>query len=237
MTRVFIYGGCTSRDAVEYYQDYDFELLTYVARQSLISAFMPADPQEFVIPHDAGAFQKRMLAGDIVGNLPSQIRRNAKNTNLLVWDLMIERVGVTKVRSGGFVTRNGIKKTPGTAPSGGTYEFGTTHHLRLWSWALGKFVRLLEQNGLKEKVVINATPWATHDTNGNLFRSRSPMTADWFNSNVEKYWTLAEDAGIKVARISQELVIADPNHKWGPAYFHYASQTYKAQLETISAIL
>ncbi|MFK0083922.1 DUF6270 domain-containing protein [Glutamicibacter sp. NPDC090743] len=236
MTRVFIYGGCTSRDAVEFYHDYDFELLTYVARQSLISAFQPADPQEFAIPNDAGPFQKRMIAGDIVGNLPALISRNAKNTDLFVWDLMIERVGVAKVRSGGFVTRNGVSKAPGARPSGGTYEFGTTHHLRLWAWALGKLVKSLERNGLLEKIVINATPWATRDTSGKLFQSRSSLSPDWFNSNVEKYWRLAEDAGIKVARINQELAIADPNHKWGPAYFHYAPETYKAQLEAISTI-
>lgn len=39
MRRVFIYGGCTSRDAVDHYEDFGLELQSYIARQSLISAY------------------------------------------------------------------------------------------------------------------------------------------------------------------------------------------------------
>lgn len=46
---MFIYGGCTSRDAVDFYPEYGLELLGYVARQSLVSAFRPADHSEFAI--------------------------------------------------------------------------------------------------------------------------------------------------------------------------------------------
>ena len=237
MKRVFIYGGCTSRDAVEHYPEHGLEMLHYAARQSLISAFRPADPKEFFIPAEVRPFQRRMLEGDIQGNLPRAIQEHAQSIDLLVWDLMIERVGVAKVRSGGMVTRNTVEKAPGTAPIGGAYIFGEPGHMKHWSWALDKFIALLERLNLKEKVVINATPWAILDTDGNPAKSESTSTPEWFNEQVESYWALAESRGIRVARVPQEKAIADPNHKWGPAYFHYAPETYRAQLDAITAVL
>lgn len=94
MRRVFIYGGCTSRDAVDQYADYGLQLHSYIARQSLISAYRPADPALFDTRGVEGTFLRRMLAGDIVGTLPKHLDENAAEIDLVVWDLMIERVGV-----------------------------------------------------------------------------------------------------------------------------------------------
>lgn len=63
------------------------------------------------------------------------------------------------------------------------------------------------------------------------------MTPEWFNEKIELYWREAENAGVKLARVPQELALADPNHRWGPAYFHYEPVTYKAQLEAIGAAI
>lgn len=235
--KVFIYGGCTSRDAVEYYPQHDLDLLQYVARQSLISAFRPAEISEFAIDLSERPFQRRMIQGDIAGSLPTNVRRVANEIDLFIWDLMIERVGVAKVRSGGMVTLNGTDRIEGVPPLGGSYIFGTEGHLRQWSWALEKFVSLIESLNIKDKVVINATPWAMKNAAGEKFQSSSKSSPEWFNNNVSIYWELAESAGIKVARVAQEKAIADPDHKWGPAYFHYVPETYKAQLEAITSIL
>lgn len=237
MKKVFIWGGCTSRDAVEYYPEFGLELQHYVARQSLISAFNPANANEFEIPSSFGRFQRRMLSGDITSSLKGHVRDNAPYIDLFVWDLMIERVGVTKVRSGGIITRHGVPRKDGLPRLGGSYDFGTADHLRVWEGNLNRFVRLLEQTELLDKTVINATPWATHDKHGNEFTIDTPLSAKWWNHHVEDYLALAQSRGIKVARLNPDMAIADPDHKWGPAYYHYIPETYKAQLETISALI
>ena len=237
MLKTFIWGGCTSRDAVDLgYEQHGLELLRYVARQSLISAFAPADPGEFVIDPDAGNFQRRILTGDIRGSIPEELRRRADEIDLIVWDLMIERVGVARVESGGMVTRNGVLKAEGTAPLGRGYRFGSLGHIRLWMRALTQFTELLDSLGLTEKIVLNATPWAVIDANGEFPRSDTKMRPELFNRQIARYWRLAERAGISVARVPQEEVVADPDHKWGPAYFHYVPKTYEAQLDAIDAI-
>lgn len=150
---------------------------------------------------------------------------------------MIERVGVAKVPSGGMVTLNGVKRGQGAAPLGERYVFGTEEHMRQWSLALDRFVLLLDNLGIKDKTIINATPWATHNLAGAKSYSESKASQQWFNDNVEKYWALAESRGIKVARVAQEEAVSDPDHKWGPVYFHYAPSTYVAQLKAISSTM
>lgn len=236
MRRVFILGGCTSRDAVDHYPEFDLELGFYVARQSLISAFRPADPASFDIPDDLPSFQRRMFNWDIRGLLPSKLRAQAPETDVIIWDLMIERVGVAKVESGGMVTRNGVPRSA-TGKLVGSYAFGTQAHVRQWLWALDKWVGLLDELGLRDKTVVNATPWASVDKHGDAFVSDSSMSAEWFNSNVTAYWDAIEQAGIKVARVDPADAIADPDHKWGPAYFHYVPETYRAQLRAITSLL
>lgn len=239
MRKVFIYGGCTSRDAVDHYEDFGLELQSYIARQSLISAYRPADGALFDTAGIEGTFQRRMVRGDIAGNLPEQLAANASSIDLMVWDLMIERVGVQKLSSGGMITRNGVPRRAGVQPSalGGSYTFGTDAHLRQWTWSLYRFVDTLRETDLRGKVVINATPWATVNQKGERMESDSTMTPEWFNENVQRYWEAAEKEGIKVARVSQEQAIADTEHKWGPAYFHYVPETYRAQLGAITELL
>lgn len=236
MKKVFIFGGCTSRDAVDFYPEFDLDLGFYVARQSIISAFRPADPKDFTIPTDLPPFQRRMFEWDIKGLLPRKLHQHRHETDLLIWDLMIERVGVAKVKSGGMVTRNGVPRSH-SGQLTGSFEFGTDAHMRQWIWALEKFVSLLDATGLKEKTVINATPWATVDAQGNPAKSASSLTPEWFNENVQNYWDAAEHRGLKVARVRPEDAVADPHHKWGPAYFHYVPETYRAQLKAIQATL
>lgn len=239
MHKVFIYGGCTSRDAVDHYEDYGLELHSYIARQSLISAYRPADAKLFDTAGIEGTFQRRMVRGDIASTLPTHLAENAAEIDVMVWDLMIERVGVQKVRSGGMITRNGVPRRAGVQPDalGGSYTFGTDEHLRQWKWALYKLVDSLREVDLRGKVIINATPWATVDQNGERMKTDSSMTPEWFNEKVLRYWDEAEREGFKVARVRQEDAIADTGHKWGPAYFHYVPETYRAQLRAITELL
>lgn len=238
MTNVFIYGGCTSRDAVDHYQDYGLELHSYIARQSLISAFHPARPALWDFDTITSTFQKRMLRWDVAGRLPKHIQDNAEDIDLIVWDLMIERVGVRPVRGGGYVTNNPQTRkqaTPGRL--GNVIKFGTDEHLELWSAALQEFVSVLKATELYDSVIVNGTPWALLDAHGN--KADYPdagFSPEWFNATVQPYWARIEYHGIPVARVSQHDAIADPDHKWGPAYFHYVTTTYKAQLEAITAL-
>jgi hypothetical protein len=238
MRKVFIYGGCTSRDAVDHYPEHDLELHSYIARQSLISAFHPARAALFNVDAITSSFQKRMLRWDVTGKLPRHLTQYAEEIDLIVWDLMIERVGVRPVRGGGYVTNNPQTRkyaTPGRL--GEVIGFGTDEHMELWEAALQQFMSVLKDTGLYDKIVVNGTPWALLDKHGQQAHyPAAGFEPDWFNETVQPYWAMIEYHGIPVARVSQHDAVADPDHQWGPAYFHYIPATYQAQLEAITAI-
>lgn len=237
MRSVFIYGGCTSRDAVDFYPEYGLELHSYIARQSLISGYHAADPALFNTKVVTGNFQRRMLRGDAAGSLPEHLVENASEIDLVIWDLMVERLGVRAVRGGGMATRNAsLKRIIDPSLLAETYAFGTDQHFNLWRAALDQFVDTLERVDLREKIVVNATPWAVQTISGEPMQSSSGMTPTWFNENIERYWKEVGVTGIKIARVSPGDAIADPDHKWGPAYFHYAASTYRAELEAITSL-
>lgn len=231
MARVFIYGGCVSRDAVRYYPSYGMELIDYVSRQSLPSVFAPAKLRDLRIPSSFSGFQRRMIKGDIQSSLPSLLAAQAPEIDLLVWDLNIERVGFSQLSTGGIFTRNGAQIDSESSAVADTFPFGTDRHFELWKIALESFVNLLRDNGLLDRTLINATPWATHAA---VPASASRWNPVDFNASVLRYWEQAAEAGIQVVRIPSKEVVADPSHKWGPAYFHYRPQTYKTQVKLIA---
>ena len=56
--RVFIYGSCVTRDAVEHWKDDERRVVGYVARQSLISALSPpGDAEQFRLSAIESPFQ------------------------------------------------------------------------------------------------------------------------------------------------------------------------------------
>lgn len=238
--KVFIYGGCTSRDAVEHYPDYDLELHSYIARQSLISAYHPAHPGHWNFDTVKSPFQKRTFRGDVKGSLPQHLKAKGHEIDLIIWDHMIERVGVRPVTTGGYVTNNPTtrQKIKDRSLLGDRIWLGTPHHLQLWSQALDEFVETLKEHGLQDKIIVNGTPWAVRDKHGEPAQYPSAgMEPEWFNDTIAQYWEKIEAHGIPIARVEQDIAVADPDHKWGPAYFHYIPETYKAQLEAITALI
>src|SRR5690606_29154368 len=83
-----------------------FEVVAYIARQSLLSAGRDASahlPDGLEIDSD---FQRRMMTGDFAGNLAGRLAEAAPTTDVLLWDLADERHGVHVFEDGSVVTRS-----------------------------------------------------------------------------------------------------------------------------------
>lgn len=240
MQRIYIYGSCVTRDGVDLWDDYGLGLAGYIARQSLISALSPANPNSFRTSEIASAFQRRMAEGDIRGNVVTKLTGDVDSYDQILWDITDERLGVYRVPSGGgFVSRvvdytNGVYT--GTSPLGTPIRIGTEEHRKLWLTALDQFVRRLDDAGVKDRLILNALPWATRDETG--ASTATPHTdPDKFNSVLDEYCAVVESHGIRVARTDPQRVVQANSHRWGAAPFHYTEDTYRASLEAVSALL
>lgn len=233
--RVFIYGSCVTRDAEPWFKDFGLEMVGYVARQSLVSAFRKAEVSEYRLSNIPSSFQRRMAKGDIEGNLRFEVHHSMPD--VIFWDICDERLGVRKPRTGGMVThaRDYVAEGIHAGPFGPVIRFGDDEHYALWERGLGELLAALDRYGLAGKLYLNATPWAVADEDGCDYKGQG-IIAERFNRAADRYLDLASLYGVHVVPVPQDAVISRTNgHQWGPAPFHFVDSTYRSMLEALTS--
>ena len=218
--RITVYGSCVARDAASEMENRGWSVERYIARQSLISAGRPADVGDLDLSLLASPFARRSFMSDVVGNLEAQLTAVAARTDLLLWDLTDERLGVLETSPGAFLTRSTEAMTAGLYEglTARFLELGTAEHLHLWRPALLRFHTLLKRLDLTRRTILLNVPWATRTTSGEL------TVPSW---GMTRYVDLVrQETDIRILHVPDELVVADDAHRWGAAPFHYAGTLY-----------
>ncbi|OKL48599.1 hypothetical protein BSR28_01995 [Boudabousia liubingyangii] len=229
--RLFIYGSCVSRDMAEFGRDSGIEVEAYVARQSLISAGSKVNPALLGSFPDGSSFASRMVRGDAKGDLFERMELKADGADRIVWDLVDERLGVYAFPDGSYSTRSyellgaeGLEFVPAEAR---LIPFGEDEHFDLWCAALERFEQFLVSKGWLDKTRLLYVPWAPFDLAGNFTRASFGVRALEANVLYSRYFEhIREHSKIGMIEPEEELVLADPEHKWGPAPFHYQQELY-----------
>lgn len=232
-TRVVIFGGCVSRDTIDPCIGSSVELVRYIARQSLLSAGSNAS-HYFPDLTLASDFQQRMVEADVAGALCDDLRK-VEDADLLIWDLNVERQGVWRMPDGSIVTNStelrGVPSYPGAVAKATHIEFAEDVHLASWSKAAHSFFEFLDSIDLLQKTVVLAPEWATHDEYAEPTGLLSGVDASGYNQLFEPYFTLLEEAGMDLVRVTG--TVADSRHKWGPGPFHYTEDVYTKIRQTL----
>lgn len=227
-TRVLIYGSCVSRDTFEFLPA-GHRLIAYVARQSAISVGSPAQGVQADLTELPSAFQNRMVAGDVRGDLLDVLTRRSPEVDLLLVDLIDERGGVISI-GGGHVTKLAELWSAGgrTATRGGRHiPFGTDEHFVLWVPAVDAIVARIGELDLLAKTVVLRTPWAAQ-----LDDDEPVPVPGWMTPPAEadaqytRYFEHLLSLGLTVVELPAELARSTTDHQWGPSPFHYTAQAY-----------
>ena len=227
---VFLVGSCVSRDLQELRAD-RFYRRAYVARQSIISATTPAYVYEGEHRLDS-AWQHRMVRGDLASDLLPRLTEDAARTDLVIWDLTDERMGVQPLGDGSFGTitpdslRSGILEA--FEEIGDPVRFGTTEHFRLWEHALELFVSVLEAVGLRTRTFVLAPQWAARDIDGEDIEDEGGHSAAMWAEAYAPYVECIAAMGITVLTLPEPLVRTHDAHRWGRAPYHYVDEAYTA---------
>lgn len=227
MMRITIHGSCVSRDTFEFLPD-GTELVRYIARQSLISVGSAAPPVIDVAAHLTSPFQIRMLTGDLAGDACTQLQEVADETDLLLVDLTDERLGVFHLHDGTFITRTVEGLFHDMYPPGlQLLELGTDEHFSWFSRALDRWATVIEDAGLREKMVLLHVPWAGRTVTGAPTPPSFHLSADIANVTYSRYvYALSDRLDPWIIR-PRVPVVAHGDHQWGPAPFHYVPAVHQ----------
>lgn len=230
LLRAAVYGSCVARDSVDLAARESIEVVDYIARQSLVSG--GRDASEWFSPSQEFShnFQRRVLAADFRGDVEKRVRDLAGRTDVLLWDLTDERHGVHVLPGGSIITRSvdliAVPSLRDLADRSRSIEFGTDEHFRLWSGRAEHLKKVLVQIGMMDRTVVIHLPWALIGLDGKPTPSSMGVTAVEANQLFERYYAFLAELGFTFIEIDDEQVIADPDHRWGAAPFHYVQDVY-----------
>ncbi|WP_157975625.1 DUF6270 domain-containing protein [Brachybacterium sp. YJGR34] len=237
--RVVIYGSCVARDTVDLAGGDRFDVIAYIARQSLLSAEHDASAH---FPGDASIesdFQRRMMEGDFAGNLAERLAEAAQEADLLLWDLVDERHGVHVFDDGGVATRSidlvRVPEVLAAVEDARHLEFGAEEHFALWSERASTLRDELAELSLLEKTVVLQVPWALVTVDGRHTPRSMGTSAKEANEAYLRYYQRLRELGFRILELQPLGVLADPEHRWGLAPFHYSQDVYEEIVERLSA--
>ncbi|MDN5892785.1 MAG: DUF6270 domain-containing protein [Nocardioides sp.] len=237
--RATVYGSCVARDTMDLAGSERFDVVAYIARQSLLSADHDASAR---FPADVeidSEFQRRMMTGDFAGNLEERLREAAPETDVLLWDLADERHGVHLFEDGSVVTRSiDIVRTPevlSAIEDARHIPFGTDEHFELWAPQAERLREVLTTLGLFAKTVVLRVPWALVTTEGRSTPWSMGTSAREANAAYHRYYELLAELGFRILELQPLGVLADPDHRWGLAPFHYTQDVYEEIVQRVLA--
>lgn len=219
-----IYGSCVSRDLVRI----DSERFTpgyYTARQSWISGVStPSRPPTIKL---ASAFQKRMVEDDFRSSARTiMISTRPGRSDLILLDLIDERVGVFKFGQGYVTYSNELKNSRSLSPAQTTHliEFGSDQHFELWTESATELRDLLTPYMLKVRLI--AATFAETMVDGSMLKPFRGVAAAQWNRLYERYYAYADNLGFNLVEHDPKFAVSTPEHKWGATPFHYVDDAY-----------
>lgn len=172
-----------------------------------------------------------MVAADIEKTAIGAL--NELKWEALVVDLIDERFNLL-VAEAGICTvsneflRTGLKPAPEelTKP-------GSQRHWDLWRQGLDVFCRALEGR----MVVLNQAYWATATVDGESLESKFPVSVN--NALLDRMYGEFRDRWPRCAVIDypENLLVADPDHRWGLSPFHFGQAFYDHTIGRLDRIL
>jgi hypothetical protein len=241
--RVFIHGSCVSRDLLTLLQNDGFELSFYSPRQSLIPLLGHVQGLETHLDATklTSRFQRRALEGTLEADLLQQLEQHASSTDMVLWDLTDERLGVYEY-GGAYMTRSLELISSGLddvlAQHARHIPFGDDEHFGLWSRALQEWAASLETRGLADRVVLLAPRWASTAEDGRSIPPSYGVSTERHTELAQRYYDAARATvpGLRVVGAATETY-GSYEHQWGPAPFHYSEATNRVFAEELHRLV
>lgn len=234
--KVFILGSCVSRDPFETDHKQDFEIVSYYARTSLASLSAPPHIDTKIVNNITSKFQRRMVLADMEKTVLKDVLN--KNYDILLIDLIDERFDLSIYKKSIHTISSEYKKglySPNNYKIVGRYSENKTAY---WKEGFDKLIAILKSNNTLDKLVINKVYWTETSNSEVTFEQYSYQQIEESNNylNIMYEYIKNHYPEIKFIEHSDNELIADVEHKWGHAPFHYVNAFSEKQIKQLLKI-
>lgn len=234
---IVILGSCATRDSVEFAAEGALTLIDYTARTSLASLATAPHKIPLLLDQITSPFQRRMVERDMDKSFWPRLQQQSFDRLVLDFiddrfplflydqDTQTDPASTTEATMAGNIASAEYQKASKKLKLSHTRSLppGNPTRMALWEAGFDRLIQQLQDRDMLDRLVINAVYWTpTSQEDADV---TAAATANAHLDQLYKYAArrLPESAFI---RYPDGLLASDPNHKWGPASFHYVPEVY-----------
>ena len=236
--RAKIYGGCVSRDILNFDEAELIKLVSYNARSSLATLGSNNAAKNISKKHyDSllnieSKFQRRMVESDFKNQILESAGKG--DYDLLLIDFLVDRFHLAEI-DGKLVTRSVEFVRSGIKPNRLINTF-SDQYLTLWREGIDNLFSVIDARADLDKVKINKVYWSDIATDEqDTIKLNEKWDIEKNNAKLDAMYEYVENIlpSSSIIEVDKSLLIADSNHKWGLSPFHYTDDYYRKMLEII----
>jgi len=238
--RIYIWGSCVTRDSLEI-RDHSLDLVRYTARTSWISQASAPWPPDPDLGETLSQFGRRLVLEDLHKKVVDQIVEAAPD--VVVLDLVDDRFSLFGRGDSWMTYSDYCQATPFgkdvRAQHDRASRFLEPGRARLFESAVRELAPRLTSLTPRTLFVLHEAPYAVKVASGDGFTKEKLEESRASNElQAQLFDVLAAAFGPRLVRLTppQELVLGDPNQRWGLAPFHYVPEYYRWLLDSLEAV-
>ena len=230
--KVKVYGGCVSRDILNFDTSESTQLAGYNARSSIATLAVKnaekkiANKYYQALSNIESNFQRRMVKYDF----DNEILKSASigDYDFLLIDLLVDRFHLAEV-DGKLVTRSVEFVRSGIKPDKVINTF-SDQYMTLWKEGLDNLFSVVSDTVGLDAVKLNKVYWSSV---ANTPEDTELLNTKWDieknNDKLNTMYQYIEDIlpSSSIIEVDKHLLVADSNHKWGVSPFHFTDAYYR----------
>ena len=226
---ILIYGSCVSRDAFRLIET-EHKITGFVARNPLGSAFRgrastvalkDVDPKGIL----EDGFPRRMLELNLSGEVPSFLRERAVTSDLLLVDLIDERLPLIDIKGDAVCYCQALRRTYNPSAEQ-NISYSSARRKQLTEFGIEELLKFALKYDIP--VLLNPAKWSTHPDGG-----REVQFSEQRNREIDQVISMFYAKNVHMVDYRNHVFMPDIGHRWGAAPYHYTLPTYEILLEGI----
>lgn len=237
---VLIFGSCVSRDIFNFDSAGYFNLVDYYARQSLGALVGQPYSNDAVLQRISSDFRRRMVMRDFAKSI-LHVDSAIAHADVILLDLIDERFDLVLLPTGHVLTYSAelAESKLLDEPEVRGYRLlkpGSKERRAHWLEGAEKFFARLQANGKRSTVLVNKVYWSSciEPGGGAEFSvsqaaiAKANAELDWMYAQLRRWVSMDQ-----FMSFTPDNLVADADHRWGVAPFHYVPAYYRAASDQI----